>query len=369
MAIVTSREATKGAGGPARGAFGGETAARDLDGRDLDRDSRDLDLDEHDLDASTAASRAEVILNASAGKGECESAADRVVSVFGEGGLSVRVTLARGGEEITAAARRAAEDEETEIVVAGGGDGTVSAVASRLVGTRKVLGVLPFGTLNHFAKDLGLPLDAEEAARAVVSGRTARIDVGEVRAEAGGGARRLFLNNSSLGIYPVLVRERERLQERARTGKWRAALRAGLTVLRRYPFVSVRLDADGREMIRRTPFVFIGNNEYELDALRVGTRARLDAGLLSLHVTRDIGRLGLARLAIRALFGRLREDKDFDALRAREVWVDTGHSRLRVAADGEVTIMRPPLRYRVLPRALLVRVPRGDEGRELEGRR
>jgi diacylglycerol kinase family enzyme len=300
------------------------------------------------------ARRAEVILNAAAGAGECEAARDRLGRLFREHHFDARVTVARSGEEIIGAARRAAADGETGVVVAGGGDGTINAVASRLVGTEKILGVLPFGTLNHFAKDLRLPLDTEEAARAIVAGRTTRVDVGEVNG-------RIFLNNSSLGLYPTLVREREKLQERAGRGKWSAAFRAALTVLRRYPFLSVRLDADGRELRRRTPFVFIGNNEYELDAFHVGTRARLDAGTLSLHVTRDIGRWGLARLSLRALCGRLREDKDFDALSAREVWIEARHSRLRVATDGEVQIMRPPLRYRVLPGALRVIVPWREE--------
>jgi diacylglycerol kinase family enzyme len=301
-----------------------------------------------------ASRRAEVILNAAAGGGECEAARDRLEKFFAESRFDARVTLARGGEEILGAARRAAGDDGVGIVVAGGGDGTINAVASQLVGTEKTLGVLPFGTLNHFAKDLSIPLDPDEAARVVVAGRTALVDVGEVNG-------RFFLNNSSLGLYPTLVREREKLQERSGQGKWSAAFRAALTVLRRYPFLSVRLDADGRELRRRTPFVCIGNNEYELDAFHVGTRARLDAGTLSLHVTRDIGRWGLARLAFRALFGRLREDKDFDALTAREVWIETRHSRVRVATDGEVRVMRPPLCYRVLPQALRVRVPEREE--------
>jgi diacylglycerol kinase family enzyme len=305
--------------------------------------------------------RAEVIHNAAAGGGECGAARERLERLFAEHRFAARVTLARGGEEIVGAARRAAEDAETGVVVAGGGDGTINAVASQLVGTEKILGVLPFGTLNHFAKDLRIPLDAEEAARVVVGGRTERVDVGEVRSETGAGGAHFFLNNSSLGLYPTLVREREKLQERAGRGKWSAALRAALTVLRRYPFVNVRLDVDGREMRRRTPYVFIGNNEYELDAFSVGTRARLDAGALSLHVTRDIGRSGLARLAFRAVLGRLREDKDFDALSAHEVWVETRRSRLRVATDGEVRVMRPPLCYRVLPGALRVCVPAREE--------
>lgn len=303
--------------------------------------------------APARAARAQIILNATAGTGECEAARDRLEKFFGENGVEARVTLARGGGEIIEAAKSAARDAETGIVVAGGGDGTINAVASHLVNTDKILGVLPFGTLNHFARDLRIPSDADAAARVIVAGREARIDVCEVNGQ-------YFLNNSSLGLYPTLVREREKLQQRLGHGKWRAAFWAALTVLRRYPFVSVRLDVDGRELRRRTPFVFIGNNRYELDSFHIGTRARLDEGVLTLHVTRDISRWGLARLGLRALTGRLRADKDFDAVEAHEVWIETRHRRLRVATDGEVNIMTPPLHYRILPGALRVMVPRED---------
>jgi diacylglycerol kinase family enzyme len=305
-------------------------------------------------------SRAEVILNAAAGTGECERAGERLEKIFAKSNFDAHVSLARSGEEIVEIAKRAASDNETGVVVAGGGDGTINAVASQLIGTEKILGVLPFGTLNHFAKDLHLPLDIAAAARVIVAGHAARVDVGEVRSQTDRGDTHYFLNNSSLGLYPVLVRERERLQQRLGQSKWSAAFWAGLTVLRRYPFVSVRIDADGKELRRRTPFVFIGNNEYELDAFHIGARARLDGGRLSLHVTRDIGRWELLRLGVRALFGRLREDEDFDALQAHEVWIETGHARLRVATDGEVNVMRTPLRYRVLAGALCVIVPADD---------
>lgn len=325
-----------------------------------------LDRSAGDAHARVQLTRVEIILNASAGTGECEAARGQLEKLFHENGIEARVALARNGEEIIETARRARDNDAAQIVVAGGGDGTINAVASQLVGTQKILGVLPFGTLNHFAKDLRLPLDTEEAARAIIEGNTARVDVGEVRSEADDGESRFFLNNSSLGLYPTLVRERERLQQRLGQGKWSAAFWAALTVLRRYPFVNVLLNADGTKLRRRTPFVFIGNNEYELDAFQIGTRARLDAGALSLHVTRDIGRWGLARLALRALFGRLREDKDFDALNIHELWIETGHARLRVATDGEVNIMRPPLHYRVLAGALRVIVPPDEARREDE---
>jgi diacylglycerol kinase family enzyme len=311
-------------------------------------------------DASAGASEAaaiEVILNDSAGGGGCEPARELLRKIFGEANVSANVSLARDGEELAALARRAAQAPGCEAVWAGGGDGTVSAVASALVGTEKALGVLPLGTLNHFAKDLGLPLDLEEAARALLAGRVARADAAEVNG-------RVFVNNSGLGIYPSIVRERERRQERHGLGKWVALAWATVTVLRRYPYLRVLLTAEGRTLSRRTPFVFVGNNEYELDAFRIGARPRLDRGLLCVHLTRrDSGRLGLLRLALGALTGRLREDRDFESLKTDELTIETRQSRARVSLDGEVTVMQTPLRYRTLPGALRVITPKAETGK------
>ena len=255
----------------------------------------------------------EVVLNASAGAGDCERARDLLRKILGEANVPANVSLARDGEEITALVRRAAHDPGCRAVWAGGGDGTVSAVAASLVGTEKALGVLPLGTLNHFAKDLGLPLDLEGAARALLAGRVTRVDAAEVNG-------RVFVNNSGLGLYPSIVRERERRRERHGLGKWAALAWATLTVLRRYPYLRARLSADGRTLSRRTPFLFVGNNEYELDAFRIGGRARLDGGRLCVHLARrDAGRLGLLRLALRALAGRLREDRGFESLTTDEL--------------------------------------------------
>lgn len=278
----------------------------------------------------------------------------RLSEVFGSSGLEARVWLAREGREIDELARRAAGDS-FPVVVAGGGDGTISAVASALVGTNRALGVLPLGTLNHFAKDMHIPLDLERAVQTIAQGETALVDVGEVNG-------RIFINNSSLGLYPSIVRHREKQQQRLGRGKWMAFLWATLAVLRRYPFLDVRLDVDGQKFIRRTPFIFVGNNEYEMESFNIGARACLDKGQLSLYMAHRTGRLGLLRLAWRALFGGIRNEKDFDALCTQEVFIETRrrHKRLRVATDGEVTIMTSPLHYRVRPGALRVLVPRKD---------
>jgi len=294
-------------------------------------------------------SRIVVIINASAGAGTSTEAIDGLTEQFRSAGLDAQVTSARNRAELVAAEERAL-GEAPHAVVAGGGDGTVSIVASRLVGTEIALGVLPLGTLNHFAKDLHIPVDIAEAARNIIAGNVGTVDVGEVNG-------RFFLNNSSLGIYPEIVRDREIQQRRLGAGKWPAFMRATLAVLRRYPFLSVRLIVNGEDHRRRTPFVFIGNNEYRMEGFNVGQRARLDAGKLSLYVTRHTGRLGLLRLAAMALLGTLRQAKEFEALTAEEILIETHHGRLRVALDGEVTLIDTPLRYRIRPGALRVIVP------------
>ncbi|MFY9554500.1 MAG: sphingosine kinase, partial [Blastocatellia bacterium] len=186
-----------------------------------------------------------------------------------------------------------------------------------------------------------------------------QVDVGEVN-------DRIFLNNSSLGLYPRIVRHRER-QQRLGVGKWPAYLWAGLAVLRRYPFVDVRLIVDGEVFFTRTPFVFIGNNVYEMEGFNVGTRARVDAGVLSLYVTNSIGRFGLLRLALRVLLGRLRDAGDLETMTTNETRVETRRRLVRVATDGEVALMPSPLHYRIRPGALRVLVPKTPNRPSEEG--
>ncbi|MDB5763041.1 MAG: sphingosine kinase [Herminiimonas sp.] len=291
-----------------------------------------------------------VIVNASAGNGCTAEWADNLAGKFRAAGLDAHVTLARSGAEIIEAARRAVNDS-AQTIVAGGGDGTVNAVASVLAGTDILFGVLPLGTLNHFAKDLHIPLELDEAIRNIAAGHGIRVDTGEVNG-------RIFLNNSSLGLYPDIVRDREKQQRRLGRGKWLAFCWAAIAAFRRYPFLNVRLRLNGNEHRRFTPFIFIGNNEYVMEGFNIGERQRLDAGQLSLYMAQRTGRLGLLRLAVSALFGRLRQAKDFDVLTAKEILIETRHKRIRVATDGEVNVMENPLHYRIRAGALQVLVPK-----------
>jgi YegS/Rv2252/BmrU family lipid kinase len=274
--------------------------------------------------------------------------------IFNENRVGIDISIAHNGTELTELAREAARGRY-KVIVAGGGDGTVSSVAASVLDSDKALGVLPLGTLNHFARDMRIPFDLEAAAHTIVAGHTTEVDVAEVN-------NRIFLNNSSLGLYPIIVREREKRQ-RLGLGKWPAFVWATIQALRRYPFLDVRLRVNEQFLDRTTPFVFVGNNVYAMDSFNIGLRNNLDRGVLSIYITHRTGRLRLISLALRALIGRLRNDRDFLALSSTEVKIETARKRLRVAFDGEVEVMETPLRYQIRRRALRVIVPAETEAR------
>ena len=302
------------------------------------------------------AAQVTVIVNIGARKVDDIVIKQQLAEMFSSKGVEADIQVGRSGSDIVELARHAANGE-SPVVVAAGGDGTINAVASELVGTGKRLGVLPLGTLNHFAKDLGIPLDLASAIDVISQKTITHIDIGEVNG-------RYFLNNSGLGLYPRMVREREQQQAQGRS-KWLAFFSALLIIIHRYPLLTVRLNADDRELKRRTPMVFVGNNEYELQGLNMGSRRCLDRGFLFLYVTREMSRWRLFKMGLAALFGSLSDASDFDAMCVREVSVQARRRRLRVALDGEVAVMRLPLRYRIHPAALPVIVPatREESGR------
>ena len=294
-----------------------------------------------------------VIVNASSGSAEGRETADRVREAFQTAGGQAKVLSASSGDELGKLAKRAASDGSAT-VVAGGGDGTVSSVAAELVGSDKELGVLPLGTLNHFAKDLGISQDLGEAARTVIEGESTLVDVGEVNG-------RVFLNNSSIGLYPRIVKHREDQQERLGWGKWPALVWATIHALHRHRPLDVILSVDGKEIRRSTAFVFVGNNVYDMEGLDIGSRARLDGGELSVYLSRYSRPLDLLVLAFRALFGRLKGAPGFESLRTTEITIETRAREIRVATDGEVSMLETPLQYRVRPRSLRVVLPRPEE--------
>ena len=295
-----------------------------------------------------ASGATEVVLNASSGHGEAKKVATRLEEMFRAAGREAHIVLARGGDELRGAVRKAVE-AGCDTLVAGGGDGTINTAASAILGREITLGVLPLGTLNHFAKDLGIPLDLEAATKIILDGTWCRVDVGEVNG-------RFFLNNSSIGVYPAIVRLRERYRTTFR-GKWIAALWAALTVLRRRSFMGVRLHVEGQEMIRRTPLLLVANNEYQTSGIHAGSRESISGGRLALYVLNAEGRPGLLRLALKTILEGAERVKELDLFTVEDVAVETRRRRVQVALDGEVTTLESPLHYLTRPGVLRVHVP------------
>jgi diacylglycerol kinase family enzyme len=305
--------------------------------------------------------RVAVILNQAAGAITCrdgKNLAETVTAAFAQHGITAKLAFF-SGEELKAGAERLfsrAKNDGIDALVVGGGDGTIATVAGVLADTGFPIGILPLGTFNHFAKDLGIPLEVEQAVEVIAAGGVQSVDLGEVNGET-------FINNSSIGIYPYLVVDRERLRAERGMSKWRAMVLAALRTLRQFPLRRLRIRAGDVAEPYRSPCVFIGNNEYCLTGRVAGKRQRLDAGQLCVYVAKQQSRLGLIWLALRSLFGFLDQSRDLRAVKVPDVKITSRTSRLLVAMDGEVAILRTPLCYRARPNALQVFAPQDDSDR------
>jgi diacylglycerol kinase family enzyme len=294
--------------------------------------------------------RVRVIVNKGGGtsKGDEEEAA-RIRAAFEAEGVDADVRPTEP-DDLPAAFSEAATAKGLDAVVAGGGDGTLNCAAGHLADTGRAMGVLPLGTLNHFARDAGIPAKLEEAAAVIAGGRTKQVDVAEVNGD-------VFINNSSVGLYPDMVRLREAQQERIGRGKRLAMLAASFASLRHFRRHRLWISAPGLEAPVRTPLLFVGNNRYQVNLLALGQRERLDQGELCLYAIRARSRAHLFWAGIRGVFGRLDQQRDFVTAYVKEAEISSDRPQLNVSADGEALRLETPLRYRIRPGALKLIVP------------
>src|SRR6185436_18426582 len=283
-----------------------------------------------------------VIVNKGGGtsRGDDEETA-QIEAAFRAAGVDADVRPTES-DDIFDALAEAARAPGLDAVVAGGGDGTLSCAAGHLAGTGGPLGILPLGTLNHLARDAGIPAALDEAAAIIAAGHVRAIDVAEVNG-------RTFVNNSSVGLYPEMVRLREAEQERLGRSKRMAMLSASLATLGHFRRHRLRISAEGLEAPIRTPLLFVGNNRYEVNLFALGQREALDEGELCLYAIRARSRVGLLWAGIRGIFGRLDQQRDFVTLYVPELEVASDRAQLTISADGETVRMETPLRYRIRP--------------------
>ncbi len=290
--------------------------------------------------------RVRVFLNESSGTG-CN--AEEITELFARHDCACSITRLSPAVD---AAQLAREDLADVVFVAAGGDGTVNVVAHALAGTARCMGVLPVGTLNHFGKDLGLPLELKDAVAAIARGNTCAVDVGEVNSQ-------IFVNNSSIGAYPGMVVDRERMKKSG-TNKWASLVAASFRAFVRFRCMQVELDVNGRTQRCTTPFLFVGNNEYCMDGTRLGARERLDQAELSVYLAPGATRTTILRMALAACLGRLKQVPEFTEYKVKNLTVDVGRRPLRVSYDGEVKRMRGPLHYAMRAGSLQVIGARPD---------
>ncbi|MFZ2836464.1 MAG: diacylglycerol kinase family protein [Candidatus Saccharimonadales bacterium] len=213
-----------------------------------------------------------------------------------------------------------------------GGDGTISSVAGLIAGTNTVLIPLPGGTLNHFTKDLGIDQDLETAIANLQKAVPRSIDIGTVN-------NLFFINNSSIGLYPASLHARRRLEDRL--GKWPAALVGSIRALVRYRTYDIMIN----DQHIKTPFLFVGNNDYKFDKFGPEGRTQLDGGILSVYVLNSRTRWALVRTFAHALVGKLDTLDDFVAFTTTTLTITSRHRYISVSHDGEVSRTRTPITY------------------------
>ena len=294
-------------------------------------------------------SRVTVLLNRGGGAVASDpDIADKVRDAFVSARLDAQLELISGDDCATRC--RALAEQGEELVVVGGGDGTINAAASVFAGSKVLLGILPLGTLNHFARDLKIPTELGEAASLIASKKRRLVDVAEMNG-------RLFINNSAIGLYPLMVVDRDLQQKRLGRSKRLAMIVASVRTLARFGHQRLTLTVNKEKARVETPLLFVGNNDYRIDLGAPGHRDTIDAGRLCVLVMRKKTRSGFIGASIRALFGRSLPD---DMVRLDEVEhlrVASHRSRLAVSLDGEIVHAEPPLDYKIRKRALSVIAP------------
>ena len=293
-----------------------------------------------------------VVLNASAGSligAGVDATKAKIEAGFATGGNSVEVRTPEG-QDLVATLQQAA-GEGFDAIVIGGGDGTIATAAAICARADVPMGVLPLGTMNMLAKDLQIPLDLEKAIAALGQGEIRAIDMGEVNGE-------VFLCNSTLGLVPLVGREREN----QRGKNWLSTIagmgRAMVQACWRFPGWSLTLEYDGRKRRAVTRLLTIANNAYEETAGGFLSRSQLDGGKLVVYLSRHRSRLGLVWFSLELLRHHWQTDKRLEVITTSEIMITRRHKKtIHVSNDGEILKLTVPLVYKILPGALKVLTP------------
>lgn len=275
------------------------------------------------------------------------AALELLKTAFSDAGLKASFHPVAKCIEYTA---RAAAD----VLVAAGGDGTVNCVASAAYKYAKPLGVVPLGTLNHFAKDLELPLVLVQAVEVLANGKATKVDTASVNDV-------FFLNNSSIGLYPTIVRSRLKFERRI--GKWPAAtISLILVAARRLHLYRLSIRLPKGTLEKSSSLLFVGNNAYHDDDLGLPSRNTLKGGELHAFCLKTKRFDRLVWVGLLGIFGRQLPERYIERFNASEFTVQiAGKRQVWLAYDGEITHAQLPLKYTIHPRSLEVIIAKKEK--------
>lgn len=274
-------------------------------------------------------------------------------AAFEDAGHAIEVRII-AGDDLIAALEAAENDPAIDAIVAGGGDGTISAAAGAAFRSGKALGVLPAGTMNLFARALGLPLDLDQAAYVLAAAASRSVDIGTMNGRA-------FVHQYSVGVQAKVVKNRNIYDYSSRLGKIWASLKACLSILRRRIAFAAEVTCDGECHSGRFSVLAVANNEYGVGHMPYPDK--LDAGVLGVYQTDVLTPLQSARLSRDLLVGRWRQNQDLRARTAEKVTVRFSKNRRREHAllDGELVLIEDVVNLEIHKGALQVLAPSSGE--------
>ena len=295
-----------------------------------------------------------IVLNAASGRDDGDPAL-AIEAVLREAGRAYELCRVDDAHRLEQVAERAVAAARSAggAVVAAGGDGTLNAVARAVLGSKVPCGAIPQGTFNYFARAHGIPTDTTEATRALLDARIEPVPVGLVN-------DRPFLVNASLGLYPESLEVREEQKQRHGRSRPVAIWAALLTVLRQHRPLRIRVERDGRPGELCTLTLFVGLNGLQLEQMG-WDGAVVEQGRLAAIVLKPVSPARLVWLMARGALGRLAEAHGIDSFSFSSLTVQPARRAaqlVKVATDGETTMLRPPLEFRLAADPLLLLAPR-----------
>ena len=240
--------------------------------------------------------------------------------------------------------------ENVGVVVAAGGDGTLNAVASKLMGTDIPMGILPLGTFNYVARVLNIPLDLLDAAKAIGEGQPRSVHVAQLN-------QHIYLNNASLGLYPLFIQKREQFNKHFGRFPLHAYTSALDVLIRDRKELKLEVEVDGQRYPVKTPLIFFGNNQLQLAEMKLRIAKAAEAGKVAGVVVAKSDKRTLFKTLWQLIKGNLDQASDVYSFAADEVIVHSKRNKLTVAVDGEIVTMTPPLKITVRKHALNIMVP------------